>query len=169
VATYSIAPARSFPTTWSTAKIVAAFVSLLVGLAACTGNAPIPSGAQQVRISVTGSDVELQPDSVPAGDVYLVLDDGAVTFIERKAGPDATAGPLTEGQIAQVQDGNLQDTSSSGLEATNCDADQREAARNMTGPCGNVMLVQVRPGRYLIMAGAPEESGAPAAVLTVTP
>jgi hypothetical protein len=29
--------------------------------------------------------------------------------------------------------------------------------------------VQVRPGRYLIMAGAPEESGAPAAVLTVTP
>jgi hypothetical protein len=166
---HATAPARSFPTAWSTAQIVAVIVAVLIALAACTGNAPIPSGAQQVRISVTGSEVELQPDSVPAGDVYLVLDDGAVTFIERKAGTDATAEPLTDDQIAQVLDGNLQDTSSSGLEATNCDAAQREAASNMTGPCGNVMLVRVSPGSYLIRAGAPEESGAPAAVLTVTP
>ena len=38
----------------------------------------------------------------------------------------------------------------------------------MTGPCGNVMLVTVQPGKYLIVAGAPEEGGALSAVLTVT-
>ena len=31
------------------------------------------------------------------------------------------------------------------------------------------MLVRVQPGSYLIVGGAPEEGGAPSAVLTVTP
>ena len=104
-----------------------------------------------------------------AGDVYLVLDDGSISFVERKAGATHRPEPLSDEQIAQVGEGNLQDTSVSGLEANNCDPDQNEAARGMTGPCGNVMLVTVRPGSYLIVAGAPEESGAPSAVLTVTP
>ena len=39
----------------------------------------------------------------------------------------------------------------------------------MRGPCGTVMLVQVRRGGYLIVAGPPEEPGSPSAVLTVTP
>ena len=142
---------------------------LLLGLSACTGNAPIPSGAQQVQITITDSGVELQPESVPAGDVYLVLDDGAINFIERKAGAYGSNEPLTDQQIAQIRDGDLQDTSMSGFEATNCDPEQRAAARGMTGPCGNVMLVQVRPGSYLLVAGSPEEPGQPSAVLVVTP
>ena len=143
--------------------------TLLLVLAACTGNEPIPSGAQQVQVTVTSAGVELQPDSVPAGDVYLVLDDGAIQFIERKAGAYAAAEPLTEEQIAQIGEGNLQDTSSSGFESGTCDPEQNAAARGMTGPCGNVMRVTVQPGKYLIVSGSPEEPGAPSAVLTVTP
>ena len=142
---------------------------MLLALAACAGNAPIPSGAQQVHITVTESGVELQPNSVPAGDVYLVLDDGAISFIERKAGAYATTEPLTDEQIAQIGDGNLQDTSASGLEANNCDPQQNASARGMTGPCGNVMKVTLQPGKYLIVAGAPEEPGSPSAVLEASP
>ena len=148
---------------------VAGLAATLLALAACAGNAPIPSGAQQVQITVTDAGVELQPESVAAGDVYLVLDDGAISFIERKAGAYASPEPLSDEQIAQIGDGNLQDTSVSGLEANNCDPEQNAAARGMTGPCGNVMLVTVRQGKYLIVAGAPEEGGAPSAVLSVTP
>ena len=89
---------------------------VLLVLAACTGNAPIPSGAQQVQITVTDSGIELQPDNVAAGDVYLALDDGSISFVERKAGAYATSEPLSDEQIAQIGDGNLQDTSVSGLE-----------------------------------------------------
>ena len=150
-------------------RTVGFLATLLLALAACSGNAPIPSGAQQVNVTVTSSGVELHPDSVPPGDVYLVLDEGAIQFIERKAGPYAAAEPLTDEQIAQIGEGNLQDTSSSGFEAGTCDPEQNAAARGMTGPCGNVMKVTVQPGKYLIFAGAPEEPGAPSAVLTVPP
>ena len=78
-----------------------------------------------------------------------MLDDGAIQFIERKTGAYDSAGPLTDEQIGQIGEGNLQDTSASGLEATNCDAEQRAAARGMTGPCGNVMKVTVQPGNNL--------------------
>ena len=121
------------------AALRATLLATLLALAACTGNAPIPSGAQQVQVTVTDSGVVLQPESVPAGDVYLVLDDGSISFVERKAGAYGTSEPLSEEQIAQIGDGNLQDTSVSGLEANNCDSEQNAAARGMTGPCGNVM------------------------------
>jgi hypothetical protein len=155
--------------TRSPRPMAAAIAALLLALSACTGNAPIPSGAQRVEITLTDSGVVLEPDTVPAGDVYLILDDGAINFIERKAGPYASNEPLSDEQIARVRDGNLQDTSTSGLEANTCDPEQRAAARGMTGPCGNVMLVQVRPGSYLIVAGPPEQPGQPSAVLAVTP
>jgi hypothetical protein len=157
------------PRTRSLRPRAAAIAALLLWLSACTGNAPIPSGAQQVQVTVTDSGVELEPESVAAGDVYLVLDDGAINFIERKAGAYASNEPLNDEQIAQILDGNLQDTSISGLDANTCDPEQRAAARGMTGPCGNVMLVRVRPGSYLIVAGPPEEAGQPSAVLAVTP
>ena len=116
------------------AALRATLLATLLALAACTGNAPIPSGAQQVQVTVTDSGVVLQPESVPAGDVYLVLDDGSISFVERKAGAYGTSEPLSEEQIAQIGDGNLQDTSVSGLEANNCDSEQNAAARGMTGP-----------------------------------
>ena len=132
------------------------------------GNAPIPSGAQQVQVTATDSSVELQPDRVAAGDVYLVLDDGSISFVARQAGAYASPEPLSDDQVAQVGEGNLQDTSVSGLEANSCDPDQNEAARGVP-VLRQRDVVTVRPGSYLIVAGAPEESGAPSAVLTVTP
>ena len=156
------------PTARRTRAITVPCAALLIALSGCTGNAPIPSGAQQVQITVTDAGVDLEPSSVAAGDVYLVLDDGAISFVERMAGPYGSPEPLDDLQIAQIREGNLQDTSVSGLEATNCEPEQRAAARGMTGPCGNVMLVNVRPGSYLIVAGAPEEPGQPSAILTAT-
>ena len=149
---------------------VAGIAATLLALAACAGNAPIPSGAQQVQITVTDEGIELQPESVPAGDVYLVLDGGSISFIERKAGAYASPEPLSDEQIAQIGDGNLQDTSVAGLEANNCDAGSERrrpwddrAMRQRDARDGP------EPGSYLVVAGAPEESGAPSAVLTVTP
>ena len=86
------------------AALRATLLATLLALAACTGNAPIPSGAQQVQVTVTDSGVVLQPESVAAGDVYLVLDDGSISFVERKAGAYGTSEPLSEEQIAQIGD-----------------------------------------------------------------
>jgi hypothetical protein len=147
----------------------AAVVAMLFALVACEGNQPIPSGAQQVHVTASESDVTLHPATVAAGDVYLVLGGEAVSFVERKTGPDATPEPLSDEQLAEIRRGNVQDTSTSGLEANNCDADQNAAAQGQLGPCGNVMLVTVRPGKYLVVVGGPEEVGAPSAILTVTP
>lgn len=144
--------------------------AVLLILAACTGNAPIPSGAQQVHIYLDDGTLVLQPGAVAAGDVYLVLEDeAAISFIERKAGIYASPEPLTNEQIHQIEGGNLQDTSISGLESNTCDPQQRAAARGMTGPCGNVMRVTVQSGMYLIVTGAPEDPGRPTVVLSVTP
>jgi hypothetical protein len=147
----------------------AAVVALLFALAACEGNHPIPPGAQQIQVSATDTEVTLRPATVAAGDVYLVLDGEAISFVERKTGPDASAEPLSDDQIAEIRDGNTQDTSASGLETGNCDPGQNAAARGQLGPCGNVMLVTVRSGKYLIVVGGPERAGAASAVLTVTP
>lgn len=150
------------------ARAVAVFGMLAI-LSACTGNSPIPPGAQQVRVSVTEAGVQLSPSSVPQGDVYLVLDAGAVNFVERKATEEATPGPLTDEDIARIRAGDTQGTSQSGLEAGNCDPDQNSAGRGQLGPCGNVMLVKVLPGRYLVVAGTAEGPGALSEVLEVVP
>ena len=143
--------------------------ALLFGLAACAGNEPIPSGAQRVNIYHDRGTLLLEPGGVHPGDVYLVLDEGSISFVEHKEGPYGSPGPLESGQLTQIGQGNLQDTSISGLDAGTCDADQRASAREMTGPCGNVMLVHVQPGVYLIVDGAPEEPGQLSVPLSVTP
>ena len=143
--------------------------ALLFALPACEGNRPIPADGQQVRIHATASSVVLDPETVAPGDVYLVLEGEAISFVERKTAPDATPEPLPEEQIAEIGRGNVQDTSASGLEADNCDPGQNAAARDQLGPCGNVVLVEVRPGKYLIVVGGPEEAGTPSAILTVAP
>jgi hypothetical protein len=147
----------------------AAAAALLSVLAACEGNRPIPSGAQQVHVTASEAHVVLHPATAVAGDVYLVLEGEAVSFVERKTGPDATPEPLSDEQIAAIRNGDLQDTSASGLETGNCDPDQNAVARGQLGACGNVMLVTVRPGKYLVVVGGPEEDGAPSAILTINP
>jgi len=53
------------------------------------GQKPIPPGAQQVHVVVTRFDVRLDPATVRAGNVYLVLDapeDGSYAFVQRQRG-----------------------------------------------------------------------------------
>jgi hypothetical protein len=196
---------------WRMVLVAGGCLALLAALAACEviglGDEeddrqtpePIPSGAQQVQIMLTRGgaqdanapgpwDVELTPDTVRAGDVYLVLGDGAVSFVERQIAPGASPGPLTDGQIARIRHtaddcpGRLgsclhnydrrhpnvtKDTVVSDLEAGYCDS-RNDPARGVRGGTHClVMPIQVRPGRYLIMFGVPPIDGS--AVLTVTP
>ena len=59
----------------------------------CAGGlTPIPSGAQQVHIADTETSLDLQPATVPTGDVYVVLDGPrqSVLLVEQKRTAEAT-------------------------------------------------------------------------------
>lgn len=144
-------------------------------LAGCATTTSIPPGAQQVHIEVTSSEVRLDPSTVRAGDTYLVLDaplDGSITFVERQRAGE-TPGPLTEGDLARLAQGDTGGTMIGGLDAGGCDAAQDAAARGQLGYCGNVMKVVLAPGKYLIAGDVPEADPAgnlpPMAVLEVLP
>jgi hypothetical protein len=153
------------------------FALALLLLAGCSRAEGIPSGAQQVHVVVADTEVLLEPATVRAGEIYLVVDapaDASNTFVERKDAADATPGPLTDGDVARLEGGDLEYTSSTGLDAGGCSAEQNAADRGRMGPCGNVMRVVVAPGTYAILGGAPESDPAtggrpPMAVLHVLP
>ena len=66
---------------------IALLTSLVVGCG--RGQTPIPPGAQVVHVVATESEVRLDPASVQAGDVYLVLDEpvgGSFSFGCRPGG-----------------------------------------------------------------------------------
>jgi hypothetical protein len=72
---------------------------LASSLAGCgRGRAPVPDRAQQVHVQVVGSEVRLDPATVPAGDVYVVLDTprSSVGFAQRQATAEETPGPLRD-------------------------------------------------------------------------
>jgi hypothetical protein len=138
-------------------------------LAACGTGSPIPSGAQQVHVVVSASAVEIEPSTVRAGDVYIALEAGSLTFVEKMTSPDDEPGPLTPDDLERLRRGDTQGMAISGLDAGGCDPQQNADARGQTGPCGNVMLVTVSPGAYAIVGGPPEEPGSPIGVLEVVP
>ena len=150
---------------------------LLFVLAGCSRGTAIPAGAQQVHVDIGPTEVRIQPATVHAGDVYLVLDspaDGHLTFVARKATATATDGPLTEADLARIRRGDTEGTSIGGLDAGGCDAAQDAEDRGKMGPCGNVMKVVLSPGMYALMAGMPDAdpgsaTSPPMTVLEVTP
>lgn len=132
---------------------------------------PIPPNAQVVHVTIRDETVQLQPDRVRAGDIYLVIDeppDGSIVFV---GGGESSGelGPLASGAIERLERGDTEGTGISGFQAGGCSDEQAEAARGRTGPCGNVMQVRVSPGHYAVMTDAPEAGGVPVTVLTVTP
>jgi hypothetical protein len=144
-------------------------------LTAPPGQEPIPSGATVVRVATSSSDVTLEPATVPAGVVYLVLDEpvgGSVSFVQRQANPNQPPGPLNNGDLVRLARGDTKHTHVTGLDAGGCSDDQNRQARGMLGPCGNVLELTLEPGKYAIVAGAPEAdpatgATAPMAVLEV--
>jgi hypothetical protein len=130
-------------------------VVLAGGLAGCDRHqAPIPSGAPEVHMVVTASEVRLDPATVRAGDVYLVLDeplDGSFTFVERKRSADETPGPLSDDDLERLAHGDTEGTSMSGLDAGGCSPEQNAQDRGKTGYCGNVSMVTLGAGKYAIL------------------
>jgi hypothetical protein len=128
-----------------------AFVGLLTVLTGCWpgqsehSELPIPAGAQTVRVSVTESALVLDPATVRAGDVYLVLDndlsgdrDGyhLVTFVPQDSGETPDPLPDVDSQLL-----------------AGCAAEERDLAdgapNGALGYCGaNVVMVTLGEGKY---------------------
>jgi hypothetical protein len=137
---------------------------LLAGiLAGCgLGQAPIPPGAQQVHVVVTGAEVRLTPATVRAGDVYVVLDTpgSSVGFGQRQRSATETPGPLTDDDLDRLSRGDTQGTAIGAFDDSGCSPEQRAEGRGLMGPCGNVFKVVLTPGRYAFFTGNLEDRAA---------
>jgi hypothetical protein len=131
--------------------------TVLVGCG--SGSTPIPAGAQEVHVVITESEVRLDPATVRAGDVYLVLDapaDGSIVFVEQQLTATETPGPLSDEALERLAGGDTEGTAIGGIDAGGCDPAQNAAARGHTGPCGNAMHLVLVEGKYAILGDAPE-------------
>ena len=132
---------------------------LLVGCG--RGQEAVPAGAQLVGVSVTGSEVRLDPATVRAGDVYVVLETpgSSVGFAQRKSTAEEQPGPLTDDDLARLARGDTQGTAIGGFDDSGCSPEQRAEDRGRMGPCGNVFKLVLGAGRYAFFAG--DLDGAP--------
>jgi hypothetical protein len=145
-------------------------------LAGCgRGQTPVPAGAQLVHVSVIDSEVRLDPATVSAGDVYVVLDTpgSSVGFAQRQRTAAETPGPLTDQDLDRLARGDTEGTAIGGFDDTGCSAEQRAEDRGRMGPCGNVFRIVLTPGKHAFFAGD-LEGGPPGvarsiAVLEVVP
>jgi hypothetical protein len=139
-------------------RIVVLIALLAGGLLGCESSTSIPSGAQQVHVVATTTNVRLDPASVRAGDVYLVLDvaNGGVDLIQSVPSANASPGPLAAADLDRLAQGDTQ-----GLMMENLSV----------GCCGKVFKKNLVAGRYAIVPAGTEDGHAPPsiAVLDVVP
>ena len=142
----------------TTAWLVLA-VLLVVGCS--RGQAAVPAGAQLVAVRATESAVHLEPATVRAGDVYVVLETpgSSVGFVQRKSTAAEQPGPLTDEDLARLAHGDTEGTQIGGFDDNGCSPEQRAEDRGRTGPCGNVFKLVLGPGKYAFFAG--DLDGAP--------
>ena len=109
---------------------------LLVGCG--RGQTAVPAGAQLVAVRATGSEVNLDPATVRAGDVYVVLETpgSSVGFVQRKSTAEERPGPLTDEDLARLARGDTQGTAIGGFDDFGCSPEQRAEDRGRMGPCG---------------------------------
>jgi hypothetical protein len=165
---------RSMRTALARIGVACLLVGVIMG---CESPTPVPAGAQVVHVTITESSVALEPETVRAGDVYLVLDSppsGSFSFVAAQDTATATPGPLSDEAIERLRRGDTFHTMIDGLDAGGCGPAQDAEARGKMGHCGNVMKFVVGAGRYAVVGGTPEadpSSGlvAPMAILTVLP
>jgi hypothetical protein len=156
-----------------TVHVVGAAVLAATLAAACESTTAVPAGAQVVHVVATEHSITLAPNSVRAGDVYLMLDEPtrSIQFVQSQTSADGTPGPLDEEALHRLRTGDTFHTAVSGLEAGGCSPAQDLENRGRMGYCGNVMLVVLSPGSYAVVTGDLDVGEAPPriAVLTVVP
>jgi hypothetical protein len=134
-------------------------VLVLVGCG--RGQEAVPAGAQLVSVNATESEVRLDPPTVRAGEVYVVLETpgSSVGFVQRKSTAEEKPGPLTDEDLARLAHGDTEGTAISGFEDIGCSPEQRAEDRGRMGPCGNVFKLVLVAGKYAFFAG--DLDGAP--------
>jgi len=140
------------------------------------GQEAVPAGAQLVTVSVTGSAVRLDPATVRAGDVYVVLEtpNAHVGFVQRKSTAEERPGPLTDDDLARLARGDTEGTAIDEIDDSGCSPEQRAEDRGRMGPCGNVFKLVLGAGKYAFFAGEldggpPRDYSGSIAVLEVLP
>ena len=132
---------------------------LIVTLVACATRTAIPPGAQTVNVVASDTAVRVDPTTVHAGDVFLVLDvpQRGVELVSR--GGSGAREPLTQDDLGRL--------------AQNVDSEGLALESLSVSCCGNVFKVSLPAGRYAFIlrdaaagVGRPPES---LAVLEVAP
>ena len=164
---------KAHPSTRRTVGVLVAGVLAAFVAAACQSTT-VPAGAQVVHVVATDQSITLTPNSVRAGEVYLVLDgpSTSILFVQSQTSAEATPGPLDDESLSRLRKGDTFHTAVIGLDAGGCSQGQDAENRGRMGPCGNVMQVVLSPGNYAVVAGELEAGGATApriGVLTVVP
>ena len=151
-------------------------VAALLVVGCGRGQEAVPAGAQLVAVRATGSEVHLDPATVRAGDVYVVLETpgSSVGFVQRKSTAEERPGPLTDEDLARLARGDTQGTAIGGFDDFGCSPEQRAEDRGRMGPCGNVFRLVLGPGKYAFFAGnldgaPPGDYSGSIAVLEVLP
>jgi hypothetical protein len=104
--------------------------------AACATRTVIPPGAQQVRLESTPETVHLEPSTVRAGDIYVVIDGSGALLVEKSDAPGARRG-FTDDEIAAfIRTGDVFHTAIQTVTA---------------GYAGNVFKLTLGPGRYAFL------------------
>ena len=163
------------------ARSLRASLILVLGLAlgGCGPSTRVPADAQLVHVVASDASVRVEPATVPAGDVYFVLEEAteAVVFVQRKASEQETPGPLMAEDLGRLTRGDTQFTAIQGFETSGCSPQERGAHRGelrIPGSCGNVFWVpSLAAGSYALLpsdaSGNPTGTSVPMAVLEIVP
>jgi hypothetical protein len=133
-------------------------MALVIGTVGGCGNAVPPSGAQLVHLVATASEVQLNPATVHAGDVYVELDDpadgGSFGFVGEAltGGLPGTIGPLTDTILERLAHGDTEGSAMSSV-GPSCTGPQGVDRGHLSQPgvCGDVFKLVLVAGKYAIL------------------
>lgn len=136
------------------ASRTALVLSLLAAGTGCDVHEPIviPAGAQVVHLTATDDEVQVDPASVAAGEVYVVLEGPKPTIylVSNQSGPDSDPRGMTPAELARLADGDMQFTLTDAFAVT-CGFDAWTEDRHWEG-CGENVRLTLAPGFHAFVA-----------------